>query len=179
MRLFIAASLAPEHLDVLQRAQNILAANSSGLPLTKPENLHLTLHFIGEVTKEEVLLLQEVMMRARFPVWDKLTASITGYGTLRRDDGDLIYAKLDASEAWLTVLERINDGLKKNNFPVAKRNWKPHVTLARRAQLDVPLNDLVSKLPLSVEQIKLPSVNLFKSEFTPQGMLYTSILRRS
>ncbi len=178
MRLFIGAKLADEHVEALLAAQRVLQANSEQLSLTKPENLHLTLHFLGELDQPEVLLAQEVMMRAKFPAKEELSGSIAGYGSFKRNDGELVFAKLDASEGCYLMLEQIYKGLKKNNLPLPDRPWLPHITLARRTRLHVTLEDLAAELPVTEEPVELQNIILFKSEFTDNGMRYTPILRR-
>ena len=62
MRTFIAIELGNEVKNVLAAAQEQVAALCRKGNYTPKENFHLTLHFLGEVTTEDVEYLQQAMM---------------------------------------------------------------------------------------------------------------------
>jgi len=114
------------------RAQIVDNANAwqwtDGARRTLPERLHITLHFIGNVEPERVPALRE-----------GLALDWTGCAL-----------ELDRAEVWpggIAVLEagevpapladlhaRLGEALSRLALPVETRRFRPHVTLARKAQ---------------------------------------------
>ena len=96
--------------------------------LVPPEQLHITLHFIGEVAPQRVAdlkyVLQPVPARSfdlhfvRGDVWQH------GVAVMRPDHLPTPLRGLQA---------RIGLALARLGLPVDARPWRPHVTLARRA----------------------------------------------
>ncbi len=96
----------------------------------RPENVHLTLAFVGEVAATRVALLEEIgAAAARHTA--PFTLALERIGGFR-----------DAGIAWLgaaatpPALERLaremNEALAAAGFRVERRHFRPHVTLARR-----------------------------------------------
>src|SRR6476646_9096736 len=66
IRTFIAVDLAAGVKDRLIALQEQLGRSGSGVKWTRPENLHLTLLFLGEVDQLEVVsICRAVQQRAR------------------------------------------------------------------------------------------------------------------
>lgn len=175
MRLFMAATLSPEHLQELVRAQKLLRRNSEKISLTKAENLHLTLHFLGETETADTERLLGVLREFDPPPAEGLRSQLVGYGYFKRRDGDLIYADLSVSPELLQLQESLGKLLRELGFDLDRRRWKAHITLARRTRLAVSWQQLQNKLPLQEQSYAFPGIVLFKSEFTQQGMLYTPL----
>ncbi len=175
MRLFIAATLAPEQQQKLEQAQQLLRQNSEKISLTKAENLHLTLHFLGETEAADAQQLLAALRKFEFPSREKLRSRVAGYGYFKRRDGDLIYADLAVTPEVFQLQENLGQLLCELGFHIDKRGWKAHVTLARRTRLAVSRRQLEAKLPLQKQSYAFSRLALFKSEFTQQGMLYTSL----
>ncbi len=173
-RLFIAAQLPDAFLPALEEAGRVLSRNARSLRLTKPENLHLTLVFLGEVRPQTA---QEVI--SWFGDMPPLTpsermTSLTGYGAFPGRDGLTLWAGLFVTRALRDFAARLADGARAMGVPVDRRAFLPHVTLARSAHLMRPLDVLTPTLPL-VPPAPLPAITLFQSTFTKNGMLYTPL----
>ncbi|MDE1977495.1 MAG: RNA 2',3'-cyclic phosphodiesterase, partial [Elusimicrobia bacterium] len=61
MRLFIAIPIPKSVRAALAEFQNHLAARLPGWRWSKPENLHLTLAFLGETRPEKIPIIEDVM----------------------------------------------------------------------------------------------------------------------
>ncbi len=180
MRLFIAATLATEQLQALEEAQRVLRSKSKKLSLTKAENLHLTLHFLGETEAADCERLLLALAEFEPPALERLTSRLRAYDYFKRRDGLLVFADLDVSAELLALRDNLGELLRELGFEVERRPWKSHVTLARRTQLSSPWQEVKEQLPLAegnAINANFPNIVLFKSEFTQQGMLYTPLYK--
>ncbi len=175
MRLFLAARLAADQLQELMQAQLLLQRASDKISLTKADNLHLTLHFLGETAAADTERLLSGLHEFELPPAGSLTSRLDGYGFFQRRDGQLIYADLAVSQELLQLQKDLGRALDGLGFETDRRRWKAHVTLARRTQLAVSWPELQKKLLVQEEAYLLSDLALFKSEFTDRGMLYTPL----
>ncbi len=137
--------------------------------------MHLTLHFLGETEATDTERLLSLLRDLELPPAERLWSRLTGYGFFRRRDGDLFYADLSVSPEVLQLQENLGDLLRTLGFETDNRRWKAHLTLARRTQLAIPWSELQNKLPVRDPAYPFSDIALFKSEFTPGGMLYTPV----
>ncbi|GAB3651431.1 hypothetical protein GCM10028813_21450 [Ramlibacter alkalitolerans] len=127
LRLFLALWPSPDTATALQARADAWDW-SAGARRTRPERLHITLHFIGAVNAPDVLPLQAALDLA----WEGC---------------ELV---LDREEVWpggIAVLEasrvpqplaalhaELAERLRARELPVQSRRYRPHVTFARKAQ---------------------------------------------
>ncbi len=129
MRLFIAIELSPP----LRRAAYQLAAelkSELGGSCTREENLHLTLAFLGEQPRERLFAVRKCMERAAA---QPLTLAIGGVGCFKRRDGDIWWLGVRRSEELIELQSRLAHELTAAGFELEEREFKPHMTLLRRA----------------------------------------------
>ncbi len=125
IRLFVAIPL-PE--DLRQR----LAGMGAGVPGARwiaPEYLHLTLRFIGEV--EETLMddIDGALGRIRAPAFEVTFDEIGRFGTGRQPR--IIWVGVERCLPLERLYARIEAALTGQGLEPERRNFKPHVTLAR------------------------------------------------
>ena len=130
MRLFVAVRLSSEVAERLCRAQEKLRSILGDVRWTKPESLHLTLKFMGQVDEGKVKAIQAAVEAAVAPL-PRFTVSCRGLGVfpaIRRPkvlwaglEGGALAALAEAAEAALGPL----------GFPREAREFKPHLTIGR------------------------------------------------
>jgi RNA 2',3'-cyclic 3'-phosphodiesterase len=137
MRAFIAVELPPEIRTALSeiqaRLQAHLSSDSRGdseLRWTRPEGIHLTLKFLGEISErqsaEVVKLLRRIAPSGRF------TVEIRGYGFFPdRRRPQVLWAGVIAPPALAELARRIDRTTASIGFPTERRTFAPHLTLAR------------------------------------------------
>lgn len=126
-RLFLALWPPP----AFQQALAAHAAQwtwSAAARRTAVERLHLTLHFLGEVQVARVPLLRQVL---RVP-WEGCTLALDAATVWPGGIAVLEAQVLPAPLARLHV--ELGQALRSLGLPVEQRRYRPHVTLARRAQ---------------------------------------------
>jgi 2'-5' RNA ligase len=98
---------------------------------TKPERVHVTLHFLGDVTLDPGALAQGL----RVP----FTPFTIDFGkAVQWPHGLAVLEPLSVPPALLRLQADLGHALAVMGLPVEERRYRPHVTLARRAMHAVP-----------------------------------------
>jgi len=103
-----------------------------GVSLAKPESLHLTLHFLGDVPDQripELIRALKVPVRPFDLVLSRHQLSTSGIAVLKPNS---IPAELKILHDWL------NETLHGLGLSTEKRTYRPHVTFARKAANAIP-----------------------------------------
>jgi len=125
IRLFVGVELPSDVTDRLYG----LRGGVPGARWLEPENIHLTLRFIGDVEDHEFCDVDDALGRVSGPAFD---LEINGAGEFSRGRRPvMIWAGITPSPALLDLQRRIDGGLVKAGFPPEGRRYTPHVTLAR------------------------------------------------
>ena len=125
IRLFVGVELPPGVTDRLYG----LRGGVPGARWVEPENLHLTLRFIGNVEDTIFCDIDDALGRVSGPAFD---LEINGTGEFSRGRRPvMIWAGITPNPALLDLQRRIEAGLVKAGFPPEGRRFTPHVTLAR------------------------------------------------
>jgi len=134
MRLFagipVSGTAAAELTAVLVRLRQ------TGWPVkwVRPEGLHLTVKFLGEVSEERLSALEGTLSGAAAGT-GMLAFRCTGLGAfpgLSRPT--VLWAGLDAEPALELMVDRVERGCAELGFPVEGHPYRPHVTLGRVRQ---------------------------------------------
>ena len=158
MRLFVAILLSEEMRSALVSMQDDMRFQRVVGNYSPPENLHLTLAFIGDYPDPEDVPL---------PEFKPFELKLSGYGSF----GELWWAGLEKSHALEACVRRLRRGLAEAGKPFDRKRFAPHITLVRRAEgrptLEVP------SVSMTVKRI-----SLMRSERGRHGMIYTEIRGR-
>ncbi|HWR55494.1 MAG TPA: RNA 2',3'-cyclic phosphodiesterase [Negativicutes bacterium] len=167
MRLFLAISFdarTKEHILAVQR--RLQAAGRGNFP--RPENLHLTLAFLGELAPQQEPAIREAMDSVSVPA---MRLAFDRTGRFRREDGDLWWLGLAPNSALTTLQKELSDSLRSRGFILESRRFSPHITLARRVTLRGPLDeDGLLEVPFAAEA---DTVSLMLSERIGGALTYT------
>jgi RNA 2',3'-cyclic 3'-phosphodiesterase len=145
----------------------------------RPENIHLSIKFLGDVddTREPELVaaLQQAAAGGREP--RPLTLQVTGFGVFPD------YHRPQVLWAGVTPelgLERLQYGVEQAfaplGFPAAARAFRPHVTVGRATKDARPrdftgLAEILAATDFA-ETVTIADVDLMQSTLTPQGPVY-------
>jgi 2'-5' RNA ligase len=156
LRVFFAAWPDPATRDAIAALSRETATRALG-KVPRPENLHLTLAFVGDVRPERLAALKAIGAEA---------ARATPPFTLRLDRPG---GFRDAGIAWLgseetpseldALIDRLRDALRAAGAPVDSRPFRVHVTLARRCRKRVrdqafaPISWRVERLTLTASEL--------------------------
>ena len=162
MRLFIAINLNKKMKERLIGMQEELYAQGLRGNVTKPENMHLTLAFIGDYPDpDEVIEIIEGISFRPFAL------KIEGKGAF----GDLWWAGLEKSEPLQALVKKLRHRLADAGIPFDRKKFTPHITLVRKASKSEEWNKL--RVPGSEMMVK--RVSLMQSEQRDGKRIYTEI----
>ena len=132
MRLFVAANLPPTiKKDIYLFIQDLKKIDGD-IRWVRPENLHLTVQFLGNVHGELVQAVTEALHRAAAGV-APFTLQLGGVGVFpSRERPRVFWVGVSGDIAVLRQLNRQVQGeLKELGFDPGKNRFSPHLTLAR------------------------------------------------
>lgn len=108
------------------------AAWPAGARLTRPADLHLTLHFLGAVPWDRQAALQRALATASSTPVPELSLQLDRFTVWPNHVAVMLADAPDA--ALLRLHQRIGAALQAEGFVLEGRPWQPHVTLARKAR---------------------------------------------
>ncbi len=168
MRIFVAVFPPPEVVKEALAAARL--PPDDRIRWTRPENVHLTLKFLGDV-REELLddiraVLEEVCAsHAPFKV---ALAGLGAFPSARR--ARILWASVGEGSGRLRSLATgLDTGLTSSGFEHERRPYTPHLTLGRvrgnPASLQLTPGSIDSKFMIG-------SIELVESMLTPEGSVY-------
>ena len=164
MRIFIALQFEETFRQALLDVQRALKSCGIKGNYTKPENLHLTLAFIGEYGNPQNILdaLDDI-------AFDPFELSLNGIGRFET----ILWAGLSASEQLSQNVKRIRRALAEQRIPFDRKKFMPHITLIRQYYLTrgTEFPDIV----IPYLRTKISDFSVMRSERGKNGMIYTEI----
>ena len=164
MRLFTAINFNSKTRNRLIGLQNELRSHSKRGRFTLPENLHLTLAFIGDVSPKKIEKIKAILETVSF---EPFNLNINRLGKFAR--GTLWYAGVEECEQLMLLQREITYKLAICGFEMDGRKYNPHITLGREVTADVS--------PWSIEPFgeTASTAELMKSERIGGELTYTMI----
>jgi len=145
----------------------------------RPEGIHITLKFFGEVAPEEVNRIGAAVAEEtrRF---SPLEIIVRGLGVFPSPKRPRVIWLGTAGEVdrLATLQGRLEEALQLLGFPAEDRAFRAHLTLGRvKAPLDTAaLGEVLrEKAGETVGGFTVSSLTLFKSDLTPRGAVYTPL----
>lgn len=165
-RLFIGVAPALAQKTLLTR---LLHQLHSPLQAVKPDNLHLTLLFLGQSRAAQAQLLwQQLQAQASLPAFKVLL------NTLELWPGPGVFCLTGAIQdsRLLQLDSQLQQAAATAGFPPPQHQLKPHITLARKAK-NWPI-----QAPEAIElTLTAAELLLYHSLSTPNGVCYQPIAR--
>ncbi len=156
MRLFVAIALP-------DRVRDRLSGLCSGLKAARwitPENMHLTLRFVGEVEPAAAEDIDAALSAIDAPAFDLALSGVGTFGPVRK--ARALWAGVARSEPLAFLREKVESAVVRAGLPPESRKFKPHVTLARFRSSPGPqltewlaANDAFMEGPLQVDRFVL------------------------
>ena len=173
MRLFIAINFSNEIKGKLAAAQDALRKHALSGNFTRAENLHLTLIFLGETPQSKLETIKQAMDTIQEKAFE-LRAN--GSGRFRRSGGDIWWIGMEENHTLKKIHHTLADSLTASGFEIEEREFKPHLTLARKVLLKSDKN--VPKITDSFN-ITVDKISLMKSEQIKGTLIYTEIYSKA
>ncbi|NHJ01521.1 MAG: RNA 2',3'-cyclic phosphodiesterase [Candidatus Heimdallarchaeota archaeon] len=176
VRAFICVEITDK--EVLTVIGNIITQlkRIQGVKPVKPNQMHLTLKFLDEITEKQIHQIKEILNS-----WqdEKFELSLEGIGcfpSLKRIRVIWIGIK-EGKDTLIRFATKIDSELGKIGFPRETRSFTPHLTLARIKYLKNHDKQGLIRLIQEFEQINagkqiIQKIILMKSTLTPSGAIY-------
>jgi 2'-5' RNA ligase len=177
LRSFIAVELSP---NVRARAAQLIKALSAAeakISWVQPQNLHLTLVFLGDVPLEEVPQICHAMNRAvaELPPFDLEVRGAGAFPDAARPRTVWLGVRR-GEEEMIALHASLETALADVGYRPEGRRFRPHLTLGRVRQ--APRNSSVLIRLLEEHQdyladvMSVSDITLFSSELTKDGPIY-------
>jgi 2'-5' RNA ligase len=179
MRAFIAIDLTEPLRAALAEAQRVFRSDCRDARWTRPEGIHLTLKFLGEIsdaqTKQVVEALTEV------GPFESFSVEVKGFGFFPQARRPRVFwAGVTAPPALEDLAARIEGRMERIGFPREDRAFSPHLTLARfQAPRPQPALEaaVAARAATTLGQFEASQFFLFESKLSPQGAQYRKVMR--
>lgn len=178
IRSFIAFEINnPSVLHKFTEVQNILVNTGADLKLVAPENIHITIRFLGDVSAARIDSIHESMKKVDFTAFD---CQIHGLGVFPHlGYPRVIWAGISKGADELTkIAGLLETELGQLGFRSDPKGFSPHLTLARvrtgrnKAELARQIQEMTD---YEFGNMKADCLRLKKSVLTPKGPIYSTL----
>ncbi len=183
MRAFIAVELPDSLKAELAELESCLKAGASGgVKWVVAEDIHITLKFLGDISPEstpDILAAIEAAADGIAP----FRLGVGGLGVFPNlTSPQVVWVGVRGDTESLVALQGCLDKrLEALDFPLERRRFSPHLTLARmRRQATPDQRQIIGRLATETtfqahSRIDVGSVSLMRSELTREGAIHTRI----
>lgn len=171
-RLFVAIEMAAPVKAIAVGTRALLEQEVEEADWVPPDNVHLTLKFLGDSPDERI---GPIISRLRLALADRAAflCETTSFGAFPGEKrARILWLGIEDTSELRQIYNDIESALSELGFDFDQRPFRPHLTLARLKRptpVDIGLIDskINSKQPISVE-----AVTLFASRLSSAGAVY-------
>jgi 2'-5' RNA ligase len=181
MRLFIAIELPEENKKQMAEAQRRLKGAGVNASWTRPEGVHLTLKFLGEIPEAKVPEIMSALAGAAGG-FGGFRLEVAGVGAFPNPrNARVVWIGVSGDIEKLTGLQAaIEDAMARLGMEREERKFTPHLTLGRIKYIRAKeswLGALEELKDIKLPEFDVASVHLMKSELKPSGAVYAEMGR--
>jgi RNA 2',3'-cyclic 3'-phosphodiesterase len=187
MRLFVALDLPGDIRERIRRFMDEVRAHAPDVRWVTPESMHVTLKFIGE---KPDAMVREFENALRSISMSRVRISFRGCGFFPTAGAARVFwLGIEAGPGLSALADRVESVLEETGIPREKREFSPHLTLARagsgspRRHQGDRANQRFAGLAEHLAQIPQPEFGtrtaheffLYRSQVSSQGSTYTKL----
>jgi 2'-5' RNA ligase len=174
VRAFLALELSGEIRDRLKVAQDALRTSSARMTFVEPENIHITVKFLGEVDDRLLPRVTEAIKNIRFAPFRASIGTVTVNNPKRPFT---VWCTIHDSGKGEDLFRLVEDATAPLGFAKETRRFTPHATLARVKDFDPSLLSVIGALKnKTYGDCMITAMKLKKSTLTPRGPVYDDLL---
>ena len=162
MRLFVAVRLGRAFESALMRIQNGMRTAGIRGNYSKPENLHITLAFIGEYGDPQKAL--DAVKSVKFEPFDIKLSRLGSFP-------GIFWAGIDGCDRLNKCADDVRAALSERGIQYDRKKFSPHITLIRQ-----PDKAAYPKIAVPDTKMTVGRISLMRSDRGPNGMVYTEIV---
>lgn len=180
MRTFIAISLPAGIKAQLKTIQEELTKIPVQLKWVKPENLHITLKFLGDIEAESLGKVKEAILETAAKQ-AAFSLHLGGFGFFPNPRKPRVFFISSWPEKELENIAYSLEEKMQNSSLKERRKFTSHITLARIKDLSntQQLKEKADSLCLKESSFQVERISLYKSTLTSQGPIYEEIFKSS
>ena len=181
MRAFVAVEISEEIREALGRLIAGLHCRNAPVKWVKPENLHITLKFLGSVPDELVPQAVEIVQACAEGIapFQLEVKGAGGFPNLRRPRVIFVDAQ-DTPPVAGELARCLNKRMTRVGVQREDRPFQRHITIGR-IRKPGPIGGITRKLESQAERsfdiMTVRNIMLMRSELTSQGPIYTPVER--
>jgi 2'-5' RNA ligase len=178
-RSFFAVELSAEIAVEVRKIQGALKERATGVRWVRPEGIHLTLKFLGEVEQDRI---EAIVRKAEGAIQGvgPFTVGIRGGGGFPTvKNPRVIWIGVEDHSGMLKQLQtRIEAGMAELGFTQEKRGFTPHLTVGRlrSGKGSKTVAQAIDAIRTSdLGSLEVREIILFRSHLKPTGAEYTKL----
>jgi 2'-5' RNA ligase len=180
MRVFIAIDIDDKIRKAIANLQKQLDSKvdirKGDVKWVEPENIHLTLKFLGEIEDEQLATVCEILKQVA-ALHKNFTLDIETVGSFGGRSAKVVWvgARKGADEL-ITLQKDLDDRLEEAGHPKEEREFSAHLTLCRvrNPKAGFKLADVCKAFSdYKLGSISADAVRIYQSQLTPAGPIYT------
>lgn len=179
-RLFIGLPIEKSIVDKLKNPLEKLKNQTGKIKTVPPENLHITIKFLGDTDEETKISLIKRLPEA-LSGFSAIPYQARGFGafpSLKKPT--IFWCGLRTDLDILTSLQKIEMLSKELGFPAEEKKFRPHITLGRirrDKKISPEIIDYLAKnRDMEFGSAFFDKVILFKSDLTSAGPRYSELI---
>jgi 2'-5' RNA ligase len=183
LRTFIAIEIPENITSGIRELQQSLIDYGVDIRWIRPENIHLTLKFLGDVKAADIDRISGTISKTADGV-ASISLKAKGIGIfpgIKRPR--VLWIGLKGQLELLMKLQKsLDENLRDIGFPLEKRPFNGHLTIGRiKAKADTKKfgDALLAFSDFESETFTADKIILFKSELKPSGAVYTNLVSAS
>jgi len=181
MRAFIALRIPENILSSINKIQEDLKQCRLPVRWVRPENIHLTLKFFGNINESDTEIIG-IAMSDCAGCYSPLTLSAKGIGVFPSVARPrVIWAGLSSPASMLlSFQDALEKRLEESGFKKEERPFKGHLTIGRfkdRVSSERLIEALRKHKDFNTDIFDAFEIILFKSDLLPSGPVYTELLK--
>jgi 2'-5' RNA ligase len=178
IRSFIAFDIEDSSIkDQFINVQNALIKAGADVKLVEPQNIHITLRFLGEISEALIEKVKNEISNIDFKSFDVEFKGLGAFPSFNRIN--VIWVGIKKGEKELKELfNQLENRLRKIGFSPDPKGFSPHITIARvksRKNIEKIIKILNEMKDYSFGTMSFNSLRLKKSTLTPKGPIYDTL----
>jgi len=175
LRSFIAIPLPEQTRQQVGKLQQQLRALQPELKTPRAESLHLTLHFLGDLSSEQLAEIGQLVLSIgqKKEPFNVLLRGLGYFPNQRRPR--ILWLGIEPEAELISLQEELTRELLATGWDIDQRRFRPHLTIGRFRQPPAATANLCPFLSQSYGSMKIDRMILYTSKLTAKGAIHRAV----
>lgn len=132
IRAFIAIDIDPRTRQILDELSKKLKFTEKGITWVKPNLLHLSLKFLGDINVNDIEPIERALNIAKDSIngpFNLSTDKVSAFPNMHSPK--VLFAGLKENKNLIKLRNSLEEELNKISYPLENKSFTPHITLCR------------------------------------------------